>query len=211
MLRLYDYHESGNAYKVRLLLAQLGQPFERVELDILEGQTRTEEFRARNPNQRVPTLEWPDGRCLAESNAILFHLADVAPGEAFLPADPFERAKVLQWMFFEQYSHEPYIAVVRFWHFAGVVDDHQDELPARMERGYAALDVMERHLAASDYFVAGRYTVADIALYAYTHVAQEGGFELERHPSIRAWLDRVRSQPGYVGIEDEVGQAPDES
>ena len=130
MLRLYDHWESGNAYKVRLLLAQLGLPFERVELDILRGETRTPEFLAVNPNHRIPVLEWPDGRRLAESNAILFHLAEGTP---FLPRDAFERAQALQWMFFEQYSHEPYIAVLRFWHFSKQLDAHRDEVPAKLE------------------------------------------------------------------------------
>jgi len=205
MLRLYDYGESGNAYKVRLLLSQLGQPFERVPLDILAGETRTAEFLARNPNGRVPTLEWPDGRCLAESNAILFHLAE---GTDFLPGDAFERALVLQWMFFEQYSHEPYIAVVRFWHFSGQLDAHRDELPARMERGIEALRVMERHLGECDFLVGDTYSVADIALYAYTHVAHEGGFDLAPFPALRHWLERVRRRPGHVTITDEAGTLP---
>jgi glutathione S-transferase len=202
MLRLYDYFESGNAYKVRLLLSQLGVPFERVHLDILRGETRSPEFRARNPNHRVPLVEWPDGRTLAESNAILFHLAE---GTRYLPRDPFERAQVLQWMFFEQYSHEPYIAVVRFWHFSGELEAHRAELPARMERGHHALAVMQSHLATRAYFVGERYSIADIALYAYTHVADEGGFELAAYPAIRAWIARVRREPGHVPITAEVG------
>ena len=203
MLRLYDYFESGNAYKVRLLLAQLGIPFERVELDILKGETRTPAFLAKNPNHRIPLLEWPDGRTLAESNAILFHLAEGSP---LLPEDRFERAQALQWMFFEQYSHEPYIAVVRFWHFSGQLESHRSELDAKMERGYHALGVMEQQLARRAFFVGERYSVADIALYAYTHVADEGGFELARFPSLQHWLERVRSQPGHVRITDAVGQ-----
>ena len=203
MLRLYDYFESGNAYKVRLLLAQLAIPFERVELDILKGETRAPAFLAKNPNHRIPLLEWPDGRTLAESNAILFHLAEGTP---FLPEDRFLRAQALQWMFFEQYSHEPYVAVVRFWHFSGQVESHRSELAAKMERGYEALGVMEQHLARHAFFVGERYSVADIALYAYTHVADEGGFELGRFPALRRWLERVRSQPGHVRITDAVGQ-----
>ncbi len=203
MLRLYDYWESGNAYKVRLLLSQLGQRFERVHLDILEGETRRPEYLAKNPNHRVPMVEWPDGRRLAESNAILFHLAD---GSSYLPERSWERAQSLQWMFFEQYSHEPHIAVVRFWHFAGVVDENRDALPEKMERGYEALTVMDRHLVENEFFVAERYSIADIALYAYTHVAHEGGFDLDRFPSILAWLDRVAAQPGHVRITDRVGE-----
>ena len=203
MLRLYDYLESGNAYKVRLLLSQLGIPFERVELDILRGETRTPGFLAKNPNHRIPLLEWPDGRTLAESNAILFHLAEGTP---FLPRHAFEQAKALQWMFFEQYSHEPYIAVVRFWHFSGQIERHRAELEEKVERGYHALRVMEGELAGCDFFAGGSYSVADIALYAYTHVAGEGGFDLGRFPAIGRWLERVRSQPGHVRITDEVGK-----
>jgi glutathione S-transferase len=194
--RLYDYWESGNGYKVRLLLAQLGIAYERVELDILRGETRTPEFLAKNPNGRIPLLELPDGRFLAESNAIQWYLAEGTP---LLPTDPFERAQVLQWLFFEQYSHEPYVAVVRFWHFSGQLDAHRAELPGKMARGYQALDVMERHLAGNAFFV-GRYGIVDIALYAYTHVAPEGGFELGRYPAIRRWLERVRGQPGHVTL-----------
>lgn len=202
MLRLYDYLESGNAYKVRLLLSQLDIPFERVHLDILRAETRTEEFKNKNLNQRVPVLEFPDGRCLAESNAILLHLAE---GSDFLPKDAFERALVTQWMFFEQYSHEPYIAVVRFWYFSKVLDDHRSELAGKVERGYDALAVMERHLEGKDFFVGDRYSVADIALFAYTHVAHEGGFELSQYQNVNAWLARVADQSGHVGIEEEVG------
>jgi len=205
VLRLHDFYESGNAYKVRLLLTQLGRPFECVPVDILSGESRTPEFLAKNPNGRVPLLEWPDGRCLAESNAILFHLAEGTP---FLPDDAFERALVLQWMGFEQYSHEPYIAVVRHWHFTNELDQHRDELPDRVKRGYDALDVMERRLSGNDYFVGGRYSAADIALYAYTHVAHEGGYELDRYPAIRAWLARVSGQRDHIGIEDSAGIAP---
>jgi glutathione S-transferase len=202
MLRLYDYFESGNAYKVRLVLSQIGVPFERVHLDILEGETRTPAFLAKNPNHRVPLLEWPDGRTLAESNAIIFHLAE---GTSLLPADAFERAQVLQWMSFEQYSHEPNIAVARFWHFSGRVEEHRDELAAKMQGGYHALDVMERHLAEVDFFVASTYSVADVALFAYTHVAHEGGFDLTAYPATTAWLQRVAAQPGHVSIEAQVG------
>jgi glutathione S-transferase len=197
MLRLYDYLESGNAYKVRLLLTQLGLPFERIEMDILKGATRTPEFLAKNPNGRIPCLELEDGTFLWESNAIQFYLAEGTP---FLPADRLERAQVLQWMFFEQYSHEPYIAVVRFWHFAGMVEKNRAQLAERVERGYAALGVMESHLAKHDFFVGGRYSIADIALYAYTHVAEEGRFELGRFPAIGRWLERVRSQPRHIPI-----------
>jgi glutathione S-transferase len=173
-----------------------------VHLDILQGDTRTPQFLAKNPNGRVPLVEWPDGRRLAESDAILCYLADGTP---FLPTDPFARAEMLQWMFFEQYSHEPYVAVVRFWHFAGLLERNQAVLPDKMDRGYAALGVMERHLASHAFFVADRYTVADIALYAYTHVADEGGFDLARFPAVQAWIARVRTQPGHIRIGDDVG------
>lgn len=198
-MRLYDYWESGNCYKVRLLLNQLGMPFERVAVDILQGETRQPDFLARNPNHRVPLVEWPDGRCLAESNAILFFLAD---GSSLLPTDSWDRAKVLQWLFFEQYSHEPYIAVVRFWHFADMLEANEDALPEKMERGYHALDVMESHLADKEFFVADQYSIADIALYAYTHVAHEGGFDLAGYGAVSAWLYRVAAQPGHILITD---------
>ncbi len=203
MLRLYDSWDSGNCYKVRLLLNQIGQPFERVHLDILKGETRQPEYLSKNPNHRVPLVEWPDGRLLAESNAILFCLAE---NSQYLPDEPWERAQVLQWLFFEQYSHEPYIAVVRFWHHSDTIDENKQALPEKMDRGYDALGVMERHLSTSEFFVADQYSIADIALYAYTHVAHEGGFDLGRFPFVAAWLKRVASQQGYVRITDEVGE-----
>jgi glutathione S-transferase len=201
-LRLYDYLESGNGYKVRLLLSQLRRPFERVELDILKGETRTPAFLAKNPNGRIPLLELEDGRCIAESNAIQWYLAEGTP---FLPNEAFDRACALQWLFFEQYSHEPYIAVPRFWAHAGLMDERRDQLPEKIERGNAALRVMEGHLAGRAYFVGERYSIADIALYAYTHVAEEGGFELTPYPAIRAWCDRVRQQPGHIPITHSAG------
>ena len=195
MLKLYDFLESGNGYKVRLLLHQLDIPFERIELDVMNGASRTPEFLARNRNGRIPLLELEDGTALAESNAIQFYLAEGTP---FLPAGRLERAQVLQWMFFEQYSHEPYIAVVRAWtHWPSRAPSNPDEIAARRARGYEALDVMEDHLHHRDWFAAGRYTIADIALYAYTHVADEGGFDLGRFPRVRDWLGRVATQPGY--------------
>jgi glutathione S-transferase len=196
-VRLYDYLESGNGYKVRLLLAQLGIPFERVEMDILKAETRTPKFLRRNPNGRIPCLELEDGTHLWESNAIQFYLAEGTP---FLPAGRLERAQVLQWMFFEQYSHEPYVAVVRFWHHAGMVEANRDQLAGKVERGYAALGVMDGHLRERKFFVAERYSIADIALYAYTHVAHEGGFDLSRFPAVEAWLARVRAQPRHISI-----------
>ncbi|MDX1563574.1 MAG: glutathione S-transferase family protein, partial [Gammaproteobacteria bacterium] len=200
MIRLYDFWESGNCYKVRLLLTQLGVPFECVAIDILDGKSRTPQFLEKNPNGRVPVVEWPDGRRLAESNAILWHLAEGSP---LLPDDAWQRAQVLQWMFFEQYSHEPYVAVVRFWHFAGLVEKNQAALPDKVERGYKALEIMERHLQSRKFFVGDRYSIADIALYAYTHVAEEGRFDLSRFPAIVAWLERVAAEPGHVAISDK--------
>ena len=198
MLRLYDSLSSGNAYKVRLFLRQLGIPFERVEVDVMKGETRTPEFLRKNPNGRVPVLELEGGAYLPESNAILFYLADGTP---FLPDGRWERAQVLQWMFFEQYSHEPNIAVARFWiRFLGVTADKRALLEQKQQLGYAALGVMEGHLTERAFFVADRYSIADTALYAYTHVAGEGGFDLGRFPAVRAWLERVRSQPGHTPI-----------
>jgi glutathione S-transferase len=199
MLRLYDYLESGNGYKVRLLLHQLGVEYERIELDITRGQTRTPEFLRLNRNGRIPLLVLEDGTCLPESDAILFYLAEGTP---LLPADRLGRAQVLRWMFFEQYSHEPYIAVVRFWVHTGAAAQRPDEVAQRRARGYDALAVMEDHLSGRDFFVGDGYTIADIALYAYTHVAHEGGFELDAYPSVRAWLERVKSQPRHIPITE---------
>jgi len=196
-VRLYDFHESGNGYKVRLLLHQLGIAADRVEMDILKGETRTPAYLRINPNGRIPVLVLDDGTALAESNAILFYLADSTD---LLPADRLARAQVLQWMFFEQYSHEPYIAVLRFWTFANQLEANAAAIPEKRRRGEAALAVMEGHLAGNDFFVGGRYSIADIALYAYTHVAGEGGFDLARYPAVTAWLERVASQPGHIPI-----------
>ena len=196
MLRLYDNHLSGNGYKPRLLLAHLGSTYEAVEIDIMKGESRTPEFLARNPNGRIPVLELENGTCIAESNAILHFLAE---GSRFLPADRLSRALVLQWMFFEQYSHEPLIAVARHWiQHAGMSEAQRAQLPDKHEGGHAALAVMEGHLSGSDWFVGTSMTIADIALYAYTHVANEGGFDLAGYPAVRDWLDRVRQQPGHV-------------
>jgi len=198
MIRLYDFLESGNGYKVRLLLHQLGIPFELIEKDIMQGETRTPDFLALNPNGRIPLVQLEDGTCLAESDAILWYFADGTP---FLPADKLDRARVLQWMFFEQYSHEPNIATSRFiLHFTEIDDTRRAALQQKKPLGYAALDVMERHLRQDDFFVGGRYSIADIALYAYTHVADEGGFDLGRYHAVNAWLDRVKDQPGHVPI-----------
>jgi glutathione S-transferase len=198
MIRLYDYLSSGNGYKVRLLLTLLAIPFERVELDIVKAETRTPEFLEKNPNGRIPLLETEDGKLLAESNAILFYLAE---GTSYMPNDPFARAQVMQWMFFEQYSHEPNIATVRHWIMhLGVSKERREMLAQKQKQGYTALQVMEKQLQNHEFFVAEHYSIADIALYAYTHVAPQGGFELESFPAICAWLDRVSQQPGHIPI-----------
>jgi glutathione S-transferase len=199
MLKLHGMSGSGNCYKPALLMHQLDVPFEWVEVDILRGGSRTPEFLARNPNGKVPLLEVIDHgetRALAESNAMLCYLAE---GTHLLPDDRWARAQVLQWLFFEQYSHEPYVATVRFWvKYLGKQDEWRDKIAETMKKGYAALDVMERQLARTPFLAGDSYTIADIALYAYTHVAHEGGFSLERHPAVRRWLARVESQPGFV-------------
>jgi glutathione S-transferase len=193
---LYNSQVSGNCYKVRLLFAHLGIEYERRELSVIDRTNRAEVIGDLNPGLRVPTLVLDDGRALAESNAIMWYFADGTP---YLPDDAFDRAKVLQWMFFEQYSHEPNIAVARFWRIAGIEPAAAD-LEAKQRGGDAALAAMERHLSNHAFFVGDQYSIADIALYAYTHVAPEGGFELEPYPAIREWLVRVMSQPGHVGI-----------
>ena len=198
MLTLYDYLFSCNGYKCRLLLAQLGIPYRRVELDIMQGEARTPQFLARNPNGRIPALELEDGTVLSESDAILFYLAEGTP---YLPDDRLGRAQVLQWLFFEQYSHEPFIAVARFiCHLLPPDTPRRAELPRLEKGGHAALGVMERRLADHPFLVADRYTIADIALYAYTHVAGEGEFDLAGYPGVRAWLARVAGQPRHLPI-----------
>jgi len=201
MITLYDYLDSGNGYKARLLLAQLAMPYRYVELDIMKGESRTPQFLARNPNGNIPVLELEDGRCLPESDAILWYLAE---GSCFIPDERFERAQVLRWLCFEQYSHEPYVATPRFIvrHLPPDSPRHA-ELPQRLARGRAALTVMETHLSSREYFVGERYSIADIALYAYTHVAPDGGLALEPYPRVRAWLARVAAQPRHVGLLDQ--------
>jgi len=194
--RVYGMSSSGNCYKVRLLLEQLQQPYEWIEIDVRTGVTRESQFLGRNPNGRVPTLEYEPGKYLAESDAILVYLAE---GSGFWPQQRLQRAQVLQWMFFEQYSHEPYIAVARFICVAlPAQHERRAELPRLQERGYQALAVMEQHLARERFFVGDAYSIADIALYAYTHAAGEGGFELQRFPAVCAWIARVESQPHFV-------------
>jgi glutathione S-transferase len=196
---LYDSPVSGNCYKVRLLLAHLGIPYERRTIDVVDRSNRRDVLGELNPALRVPTLVLDDGRPLAESGAILWYLGE---GTRFVPADPYERAQVLQWMFFEQYDHEPAIAVARFWlAYSGRPDEFADRLPERTAAGHRALAAMERHLDGREFLVGDGLTVADIALYAYSHVADEGGFDLERYPALRAWLERVASEPGHVTID----------
>jgi glutathione S-transferase len=194
---LYNSQVSGNCYKVRLLLAQLGLAYERHEVDVIDRSSRAQLLGDINPALRIPVLVRDDGRSLAESNAILWWLGE---DTQYVPADPFQRAKLLQWMFFEQYSHEPNIAVVRFWVSVATTSAPDAEIDARRKAGYAALDAMERELASREFLVADTYTIADIALYAYTHVAGEGGFDLSGYPGIGAWLDRVAAAPGHVPI-----------
>ena len=202
-MHLFDNLDSGNGYKVRLLLAQLGLRYGWTDLDLDAGATRRPEFLRRNPNGRVPTLELDDGTNLAESNAILWYLAEGSP---FVPNDRLGRAQVLQWMFFEQYSHEPYVATPRYI-VRHLPADHarRAELPSRLATGRAALAVMDEHLQTRRFFVAECYTIADIALYAYTHVAHEGGHDLSAYANVRAWLARVAAQPGHVAIDARPG------
>ncbi|MBB4284814.1 glutathione S-transferase family protein [Roseospira goensis] len=198
---LYDFLPSGNCYKIRLLLARLGLRYTRRDVDILKRESRTPEFLALNPNGRVPVLVLDDGTALAESNAILWYLADT---NSLLPDSPLDRARTLQWMFFEQYSHEPNVAVARFWltEQPEMTEDQRRALPNRQQQGRDAIGLMERHLADQPFFVGDRFGLADIALFAYTHVAPEGGIELDPFPHVRAWIDRVAAQPGHVAITD---------
>jgi glutathione S-transferase len=197
--RLYDYLPSGNGYKVRLVLRELGLPYELVEVDILHGGSRTPEFLAKNPNGRIPVLEIPGRGFLSESHAIMSFLAD---GSALIPKDPLDRARMWQWLCFEQYSLEPNVATVRFWlHSLHKTEAELGEkLTDKRRLGFAALDVLEQRLKDREYLVADQYTLADIGLYAYTHVAEEGGFPLVRYPAIQAWCERIAARPGHRPI-----------
>jgi glutathione S-transferase len=200
-MKLYDDPRSGNGYKARLLLAHLGHEYEYLPLDVAKGETQTPAFLALNANGKIPLLVLDDGRRLPESNAILWFLAQATP---YWPADSFEQAEVLQWLFFEQYSHEPNVATVRYWvsiRGTELSPVERELVVSKRKQGHRALGVMDAHLAKRRWFVGDRYTIADIALYAYTHVADEGGFDLAAYPSVRAWLDRVRAQPGHVRID----------
>jgi glutathione S-transferase len=200
MYTLYSMGRSGNCYKVRLALAQLGIDYELVQMDILKGETRTPEFLKMNPSGRVPLLEVAPDRYLAESNAILWY---IAAGSPLLPQDDIERAQALQWMFFEQHSLEPNIGAAYFWLtlVKGGRELQQHALEDWMEEGYRSLGVMEKHLTENDFFATGRYTIADIALYAYAHVAEQCDYDLTRYPAIRAWLMRVAARDAYIPMD----------
>jgi glutathione S-transferase len=198
-VRLYNSQLSGNCYKARLLLALLGTPYERIEVDVFDRSNRRELLGGKNPALRVPTLELAGGEHLAESNAILWYLGD---GTEYVPDDPLERARVLQWMFFEQYEIEPNLAVTRFWiALLGEREKYAAELESKWRAGNRALAALDEYLAGHDWLVGDAFSIADISIYGYTHCADEGGFDLEPYPAVRAWIDRVRSRPGHVPIE----------
>ncbi len=206
MLTLYGNLESGNVYKVRLLLAQLDIPHRRIDVNQVRNEPRSEAFRAVNPIGKVPALRLEDGRVLSESGAILFYLAQGSP---FWPDNAWDQAQVLRWMFFEQYSHEPYIAVNRYLlRFSKDPGAAAQRTADNAVKGNQALETMERHLGDHEWFGADRYSVADIALYAYTHVAHEGGFDLATYPSVTAWLSRARARPGHIGLMQETSTEP---
>jgi glutathione S-transferase len=201
--KLYGDHRSGNCYKVALTLLLTGRTFEWVETDVMKRATRTPEFLKINPNGKVPALQLPDGRCLSESNAMLLYLAQ---GSSYLPTDAWERALVYQWLFFEQYSHEPYIAVARFLvKLAGREAEEADRLKGLREGGADALGVMEKTLSSSDFLAGNLFSIADIALYAYTHTAEDGGVDLSPWSAVRQWLQRVESVPGFVPMAQACG------
>ncbi|WP_285425740.1 MULTISPECIES: glutathione S-transferase family protein [unclassified Pseudomonas] len=200
MYKVYGDYNSGNCYKIKLMLSLLGAAYEWVPIDILKGETETEAFLAKNPNGKIPVLELEDGTCLWESNAILNFLAEGTP---LLLTEPRLRTQMLQWQFFEQYSHEPTIAVARFIQFyLGLPEERLEEYRSLHKRGYKALKVMEQQLQRTPFLVGEHFSIADIALYAYTHVAHQGGFDLTQFPAIQHWLERVQQQPGYVGMLD---------
>jgi len=197
---LHQMQDSGNCYKIRLAAHQLGVELTLKDYGLFDGATRKPDFLAKNPNGRVPLLEFEDGRTLAESGAILCYLAE---GSRLWPADRWQRAEVLQWMFFEQYSHEPYIAVARFWLAYAPKEQLEKKrhlVPEWHAKGNAALAVMQTHLARRDWFAGGSYTIADIALYGYTHSAAEGGFDLTAYPAVGAWLERVAGEPRHIPL-----------
>ncbi len=200
MFKLYDFLPSGNGYKVRLLLTQLQIPFELVELNILNKETRTSEFLQKNPNGKIPVLETAPEQFISESNAILYYLSQ---GTEYFPQEKYQQTQVMQWLFFEQYSHEPNLATPRYWiSVLKQPDKYQEQIEQKQKLGYAALNVMEQYLQNHDFFVEDKYSIADIGLYAYTHVATEGGFDLTKFPAILAWFKRIESQPRYIKISD---------
>ena len=201
MYKLYDFMPSGNAYKVRLLLTQLQIPFELIEINLLKRESRTEEFLQKNPNGKIPVLEIEPNTFISESNAILYYLSQ---DTEYFPQDKYQQAQVMQWLFFEQYSHEPNIATLRFWiSVLKQAEKYQEQIFQKKQLGYAALNVMEQHLKNHNYFVADKYTIADIGLYAYTHVADEGDFDLTKFPATLAWMKRIKSQPRHILITDK--------
>jgi glutathione S-transferase len=197
-MKIFGDSRSGNCYKIKLLAALLEIQHEWIHVDILEGGTQTPEFLNKNPNGKIPVVELADGRCLSESNAIINFLAS---GSALVSSDPYEYAKVQQWQFFEQYSHEPFIAVARFIaKYLGLPDDRRAEYESKQEGGHKALRIMEEQLQQTPYLTGGQLSTADISLYAYTHVAGEGGFDLQSYPAVRQWLNLIQSEPKYVGM-----------
>ena len=201
-MKIYGDYYSGNCYKLALLASHLQLPHEWIHVDILAGETHSESFEAKNPNGKIPTLELEDGRVLWESNAILNFLA---AGSALLPSDPFTRSQVLQWQFFEQYSHEPYIAVARYINrYLGLPPERKAEFEAKQAGGHKALTVMEKRLSEASWLVADAFSIADISLYAYTHVADEGGFDLSHYPAVSNWLNRVAELPAHVSMDSLV-------
>ncbi len=197
-MKIYGDIQSGNCYKVKLVCALLQLEHDWIALDIVAGDTKQSGFLEKNPTGKIPLLELNDGRFLSESNAIINFLA---AGSALLPQDTFQLAKVQQWQFFEQYSHEPFIAVARFIaKYLGLPDERRAEYESKRVGGYKALDVMEKQLTLSPYLTGDRFTTADISLYGYTHVAEEGGFDLTPYPAIRAWIHRIATEPNYVGM-----------
>ncbi|WP_339863590.1 glutathione S-transferase family protein [Paremcibacter congregatus] len=207
MFILHDNTESGNAYKARLLLSQLGLPFKTIQYDVTKGETRTAEYLSNiNENGRIPVVQFEDGRCLAESNAILYYFA---VGTDLFPEDKWHQAEVMKWLFFEQYSHEPFVAVAKYILTMLPEDSpRRAEIPTLHEKGYIALQIMENRLAAHDYLVEDRYSIADIALFAYTHKAAMGGFNLSTFPAILAWFRRIEQTPGFVAMYPEDWRKP---
>lgn len=199
-MKIYGDYYSGNCYKVALLCSHLGISHDWIAVDILAGESHTPEFEAKNPNGKIPLLELDDGRVLSESNAILNYLAD---GSDLLPSDSFDRAQVLQWQFFEQYSHEPYIAVARYIkRYLGLPDERREEFNAKQQGGHKALQVMNSQLGSSDWLAGNSFSIADISLYAYSHVADEGGFDLSAYPAVQNWLARIAALPKHVSMEE---------